>query len=478
MKSQLDLLNAHITPTLFKLAAPIMFGALLQTCYTMTDMFWVGRLGDRPVAAVGSIGLLLYFTQSVFAACRIGGQTYTGQSLGAKRLDHARSYAAEALRLTIWIALTFSLILLTLRGPIISIFGLNDAETLQAAHEYFIIIASGLAISVTPQILSSLMTSTGDSRTPFAITALGLIANMILDPLFIFVFHMGVKGAALATLLSQALQLITYYWRCHKHELFHQQRFLIPKFNKDAVEILKLGLPTAVQQIFFSGISIVIARLVANFGDMAVAAQRIGINVESISYAGAEGFTLALSSMMAQNYGARNYYRVKRVYRTGFLLICGLSAITSLLLFFFNRQFAQLFLSNPEAIDFCADYLRIQSYTQVTMNFEIMVAGAFAALGNTIIPSATIISIMIMRVPIAIFLSQTSMKTSGIWWAISGTCALMGLCLAFFFEIYKRHALDENPYGSVRRRLITRMRRQKLEEQALQAAQQETPPSR
>lgn len=440
----LDLLTSKITPTLFTLAAPIMLGALLQTCYTMTDMFWVGRLGDQSVAAVGTIGMLLWFTQGILTAPKVGGQIFTGQQLGAGSLSDAREYVTASLRLTLYISTFLALILLIFHSPILSIFALNEAVTQKAASDYLWVVSAFLPISALPLMCSALMTSSGNSKTPFMITALGLISNMILDPLLILVFKMGVAGAAIATILSQAMQLLCYYSICRTKDLYRGINIFKWRFGLNSKQILKLGIPSSILNVFYSGVAIAIARIVASFGDMAIAAQRIGINVESISYAGAEGFTLALSSMLAQNYGAKNFSRSKRIYKIGYTLIAIFSVFTTLILFFIGPDFATLFLSQPDAIRHGSSYLKILSISQIFMNVEIMVVGAFSALGNTIIPTIVVVICMLLRIPMALIFSAGPLEVSGIWWAITISTLLKGTILTLLFHFFKKKKLSDN----------------------------------
>ena len=438
----LDLLTAKITPTLYALAAPIMLGALLQTCYTMTDMFWVGRLGDQAVAAVGTVGILIWFCQSVLNAPKVGGQIFTGQQLGAGNLAEAKEYTTASIRLTLIMSTILTLILLIFHHPVLSIFALNEEVTRQAASDYLWVISIFLPISSLPMLFSTLMTASGNSKTPFKITAMGLISNMLLDPLFILVFNMGTAGAAFATILSQALQLLAYYIICHKQDLYKGIKVFRWRFGAQSKLILKLGIPSSILNVFFSGVAISVSRIVASFGDMAIAAQRIGVNVESISYAGAEGFTLALSSMLAQNYGAKNYERSEKIYRTGYLLISIFSIFTTLFLFLAGPLFASLFLAQPEAISHASNYLRILSLSQIFMNVEIMLVGAFSALGNTIIPTIVVVSCMLLRIPLAIILSSTTLAASGIWWAITISTILKGLILTLLFHFFRKKKLS------------------------------------
>ncbi|MDO5732169.1 MAG: MATE family efflux transporter [Eubacteriales bacterium] len=440
---ELNLLEGDILSSIFRLSAPIMLGALLQTVYTMTDMFWVGRLGDLEVASVGTCGMILWFTQGLLNAPKVGGQVFTGQSLGAQQLKSARKYCRNSLQLTALFSLAISLVLLIGRYQVRAIFDFSNPVTQASFMDYYLVVIGGLIFTALPPMCASLLTASGDTRTPFIVTLIGLGTNMLLDPLMILHFSWGVRGAAIATICSQALQVFIYYLYIHRRELFTKMRPLSLLDSNACREILKLGAPSSLMNIFYAGTSIALARIVSGFGDMAIAGQRIGTNVESISYSGAEGFALALSALLAQNYGAKQYRRSREIYRKGLFLIFLFSCFTSFLLFFFGRNFAQLFLSQPESIEHCSNYLRILSYSQLFMNLEIILVAAFAALGNTFTPAVIVTFIMFLRVPIAYFLSRTNLGATGIWWSISGTSMMKGAILYLIFDQFQRRRLRE-----------------------------------
>lgn len=442
---ELDLLKGRILPTLIKLAMPIMATSFVGLAYTMTDMYWVSSLGERAVAAVGTGGTLFWLVDSFFTIPRIGGQVLAGQALGAGDREEARGWARTALRLGYLLAAVFTLVVLLFKGPLTSIFQFNDPETIRWTETYLWIVGLGLLARVGGRIYSALLTASGNSFTPFVVFVTGLVFNMVLDPLFIRVLKWDIAGAALATLLSELTSFILLLWAVRRNDLLSKlSLFRGPVDLRRLKPMVKLGLPVSARSVVHSSVSIFISRIIVRFGDLAVAAQRLGVQVESLSWMTADGFAAAVNAFMAQNFGAKKHDRVRRGYWTGFWLVSILCLLTTLILFFLAQPITQLFFKDPEAILHSVDYLRIIALSQLMMGILILVSSAFAALGQSLIPSVIEMSLMAARIPLASFLAGTALGAKGIWWSFTLTTNLAGLILIVLFPIYMRRHQD-NP---------------------------------
>jgi Na+-driven multidrug efflux pump len=162
----------------------------------------------------------------------------------------------------------------------------------------------------------------------------------------------------------------------------------------------------------------------------------------------ADGFAAAVNAFMAQNFGAQKHDRVRRGYWTGLWLVAAFCLMTTLVLFFLGQPITELFFKDPEAIAHSVDYLRIIALSQLMMGLLILVSSAFASLGQSLIPSVIEMSLMAVRIPLAIFLAGTVLGVSGIWWSFTITTNVAGLILIVLFPIYmKRH--KDNPLMGV-----------------------------
>ena len=204
-----NLTKGPILKTLTKLAVPIMASSFLGTLYNITDMAWIGLLGSKAVAGVGVGGMFTWFSQGLASMSRMGGQVQVAQCIGRGDKEEAHKYAQTAVQLATLMGLLFAAVMLLFLHPLVGFFQLQDPEALQAALSYTKIACGLIVFSFLTLTLTGIYTAQGDSKTPFIANFIGLVTNMILDPLLILglgpVNKFGVNGAAIATVSAQAI---------------------------------------------------------------------------------------------------------------------------------------------------------------------------------------------------------------------------------------------------------------------------------
>lgn len=220
--------------------------------------------------------------------------------------------------------------------------------------------------------------------------------------------------------------------------MFHQFKIISKPDTNTIKEVVLIGLPIGVQSMMFTGISMILSRIVASFGDTAIAVQKIGGNIESISWMTSEGFSSAVNTFLAQNHGAGNKSRVKKGYKVSMLVVMGWGTLTSILLVFFPAPLFRIFINEPETIAMGVSYLQIIGYSQFFMCMEMATQGAFAGVGKTVPPSLVSIGFNLLRIPSSLFLITTPLLLNGVWWSISITSVLKGFILVIWFLFYLR----------------------------------------
>lgn len=443
MRRSVNLLEGPILPSLSKLALPIMATSFIQMAYNLTDMFWIGRLGSGAVAAVGSAGMYPWFANGFSAIARMGGQVRAGYALGAKNEDEAVRSIESSLQLGILMGITYGAIAIIFASPLIGFFQLNDAQVVADAEAYMRFTSGGIIFSFLNTILSGLVTAMGNSRISFLATATGLVANMILDPVLIFGIgpfpKMRVMGAAIATVFAQSLVTMIFVLCIYKEEKLFRKARLFKTFDKeDMASIIRIGVPTGVQTMVAAGISMIIARMIAGFGDGAVAVQKIGVQIESISWMTADGFSTSVNAFMAQNLGARNKKRIVSGCKIAFGISIIWGSVCSLVLIAFPKEIFGFFISEQDIIRLGAGYLQILGISQVFMCVELTFAGVFAGLGKTAPPSVSSGALTLARIPMAYALMHTVLGLDGIWWSLTISGILKGIILFTWFVIYFR----------------------------------------
>lgn len=444
MDKRIDFLNGSIGKTLLKLALPLMATSLIQMAYNMSDMIWIGRLGAGAVAAVGVAGMFTWLSNGLVTLARTGGQVRVGHSLGAGEVTKAAQYAQASLHLCISLSVIYSFILLAFAPQLIHFFKLSEGQVIADAEIYLRIVGAGMPLVFFTQIMTAFLTVSGNSKTPFRINAVGLIVNIILDPLFIFGFGpipaMGAAGAGVATVTGQFLVAIQFLFAAlqDKHLFCHVRFFSKPDLEKIG-DIFQLSLPAALQNILFPLIAMVISRMVASFGDAAIAVQKVGSQIESVSWVIADGFSVAVNSFMAQNWGAKNLNRAKKGFFTALFFMSIWGIFTTGLLYFLAVPIFRVFIPDPSVTAMGVEYLQILSYSQMFMCWQIMIVGAFAGLGHTLTPSLVCSTFTAARIPMAMLLTTTTLGLCGIWWSISLSSIIQGvLCLLMFLLLLKK----------------------------------------
>lgn len=449
MKKNIDLLNGPVASSLTRLALPIMATSLVQMAYNLTDMLWIGRIGSNSVAAVGAAGMYMWLSNGVSTLAKMGGQVNVAHSLGSGKTDLAAKYASNAIQLTAFLGVLYGLICLVFADPLISFFKLNSSSVIADAKIYLQITCGLVLFSFLNQTFTGILTAAGNSKASFLATTCGLVINIVMDPVLIFGFgpipRMGVAGAAIATVLAQLVVTFLFLYFVSKDTVVFRHIHIKAKPEKAYLSaLIKIGLPTALQGMLFTGISMILARMVAGYGDAAIAVQKVGSQIESISWMTAEGFAASINSFIAQNHGAGNRNRIRKGYKSAMGIVFVWGAFCTFLLIVCPTPIFRAFIPEAAILPMGIDYLKILGVSQLFMSVEIATAGAFAGLGRTIPPSITGITLTAARIPFAMLLAHTALGLNGIWWSITISSILKGIVLVLWFYKYLRKEVNHN----------------------------------
>lgn len=442
MKKYVNLLDGPILSSLARLSIPIMATSFIQMAYNMIDMIWIGRLGANAVASVGAAGMYMWLSNGLATLAKMGGQIKVAQSLGAKDNKKASRYAQSALQMGILFGVVFSIITIIFANPMIDFFKLNNEVVINDAKIYLIITCGLSLFSFVNQIFAGIFTAMGNSKTAFIATSVGLIINIILDPVLIFgigfIKPMRVAGAGFATVVAQAVVMILFITACKKDNIVFDKIKIVSKpYIEECKIIFKLGYPAALQSMIFSIIAMVVARIIAFWGDSAVAIQKVGAQIESISWMTAEGYSGALNSFVAQNYGANNLNRIKKGFNVSVLVMLVWGSITTMALVFFPEMIFKIFITEKEVVKQGIDYLIILGVSQIFMCMEYTCLGAFNGLGKTFLPATLCAVLTSFRIPLALIFSKY-FGLNGVWIAMTFTSILRGTILYIWFKIFIR----------------------------------------
>ncbi len=441
-ESQYDLTSGDILKKLLLVAVPIMGTQLMQMSYNLTDMFWLGRFGNGSdaVASSGTAGMFMWLSMAFLMIGRMGAEIGVAQSRGRGDIDSAICYAQNSIFLAALLGSFYGLVLNFFRGPLVGFFNIQEAHVAKDTRDYLAIVAMAMPLNFISSAIVGAFNASGNSGTPFIVNAVGLVANMILDPLFIFGFNMGIRGAAVATLLAQAISfsMMLLAMLLTKNRPFAHFRFFVKPSSVHINRILKWSIPIGLESMLFTGMSMVTARFVASFGATATATSKVGSQIESLSWLIGGGFGSALTAFMGQNFGAKKWKR----FRSGFALSAGVmlvwGVVITAVIFFCAAFLFSIFLPDTDILPMGVSYLHILALCQLPQCFEAVSGSAFKGSGRTIPPTIVSITSNVIRVVLAFFLSKTALGLKGIWIAISLTAALRGSCSFIWGLLYVR----------------------------------------
>lgn len=441
---QQDLTTGHITGRLLQFALPMMLGNLLQQLYNVADTLIVGRfLGADALAAVGSsYTLMTFLTSALLGLCMGGGAVFSIQfgRRDAERLKHSVSLAflltaAVALLLNLGAVCWLDGILRLLRAP---------AQVTGLMRDYLKIILWGIGATFLYNFFACLLRSVGNSTIPLLFLGGAAILNIALDLLFVLQFHWGVRGAAAATVIAQALSgagLAVYTLTA-----FPQLRVSKRHLKWDRVilrDIASLSLLTCVQQSIMNFGILMVQGLVNSFGPVIMAAFAAAVKIDSFAYMPVQDFGNAFSTFIAQNYGAGEKERIRKGIRSAAacsMVFCLAVSATVCLL---ARPLMGLFVSPAETQIIAAGmrYLRIEASFYCGIGLLFLLYGFYRAIQK---PGVSVVLTVISlgtRVALAYALSAIpSIGVTGIWVSVPIGWLLADLAGIFFYPFLSRRA--------------------------------------
>ncbi|MDR3085484.1 MAG: MATE family efflux transporter, partial [Christensenellaceae bacterium] len=309
-----SLTEGGILNRILMVALPIMGTTLLQMAYNLTDMFWLGRLGGASVAATGTAGMYMWLSVSFMMFGRMGAEIGVSQNKGRGDLISAQAYAQGGIFVAACLGLLYGLSMFLFRGPLIDVFNIQEQSVASDAKLYLSIVSVGIPFDFLGMATVGIFNAMGNSRLPFYFSIICVGLNIVLDPIFIFVLNLGVAGAALATVAAQitgGLLAILALTVLKQRPFPHFRLFSLPKpaFLK---QIFLWATPVVIENFLFTSLTMLVSRLINGFGSDVMAANRIGSQIESLTWLIGGGFSSALTAFTGQNFGAGKWSRIHK----------------------------------------------------------------------------------------------------------------------------------------------------------------------
>lgn len=416
--------EGNILRSLTSLAFPIIMANILQTMYQLIDTFWLGRLGANAVAAVSLSFPILFLILALGGGLTLAGTVLVSQYKGAgnqKMIDYSSSQ-------TVFVVFIISIFLAALgffaAGPMMKLVGAGP-EIYQDSVTYFQVSSLGFVFLFLFFVFQSLMRGIGNVIFPMFIVLGTVFLNLLLDPLFIFGYGpipgYGVAGAAVASIFTQALSALAGMLVLFRGKKGIRIHFSQMKFDfKWTRKLFELGLPAGLDQSTRAGAMTVMVMLVTGFGSEMVAAYGVGARILSLVIIPALGFSIATTSLVGQNIGAKQIKRAEAIGNlSSKIAFFGLTAV-GIIFFIFAESIIAFFVPNdPEVIKGGALFIKIMAPSFGLLGIQQVMNGVFNGAGFTKASMMlSVFSLWIIRFPLAYMLShKTGLGPAGIYWS-------------------------------------------------------------
>ncbi len=422
MQSVKNMTSGSPLRILFSFALPLMVGNVFQQLYTLVDSMVVGnKLGLSALAAIGNGEWLNWLVLSLIQGFTQGFSIRLAQNFGANDIEKLKKTYATSLKLSVLCTAGILCFAFAILSPVLRLLNTPD-EIFPTTVTYLSVIFAGIPIVMAYNFLASVLRALGDSKTPLKAMIVASLCNIALDLLFVMVFEWGVAGAALATLIGQAVSAVICYLSLRKIEIIRTEKSQ-RRFDKSiAVKLLKLAMPFAFQNVIISVGGLVVQFVINGYGVLYIAGFTATNKLYGILEIAAISYGFALTTYVGQNYGARQIKRITKGVHTGALMGIATSAVISAAMFVFGSYIVGAFISseNPSdaaaAIDIAYHYLCIMAAFLPILYLLHIYRSSLQGLGDTVMPMVSGGAELVMRITTIIFLPML-IGTEGLFWA-------------------------------------------------------------
>ena len=378
--------SASIKKAVASLAIPTVISQLVTMIYNLADTFFVGMMGDPDkVAAVSLVFPAFILLNAISNLFGVGGSSVISRFLGAGKPEKARRASAFCVYASIFVTLLLSLAVLVFKSPILRLLGANkDTEGFASDYIIWVLVAGGVP-TVLGMVLGNLVRSEGGAKQASIGMSMGGILNMVLDPIFILPLRMGVKGAAIATMLSNCvtvLYFLLYLYRVRGKTVISVNPATIIMERRMVLSVASVGLPASLQAILSMVSNIVLNNLVSGYGSAALAAVGIVKKIDIIPMNVTTGISQGVLPFIGYNYAARRFDRVRKINRFTRILAVGFSLLCIATFEALAEKIVGLFIADAETIRLGAAFLRILCLTTPMMAISYLITTMFQAMGQ------------------------------------------------------------------------------------------------
>ncbi len=424
------ILKGDIQKALLTLSIPIIINNFIQTLFNLADAFWVGRISPTHFAATSFVWPVNFLFISIGIGISIAGTSLLSQLVGANRMEEAKEYASQIMVISVIIALCFTLIGYIISPYIIGAMGAKG-ELATLSNIYLRITFLDLVFLFLYFNINSIMNSQGNTVTPTILSGGAAILNIILDPIFIFTLDWGIAGAAWATFVSRGLLAIVGIFLIFSDNNKIEPNFKNFKFNKDILkDVVRVGFPSSIGSAGAAIGFMVLNVFVVSYGTATLAAFGMVNRITSMVMQFSQGIGAALTSVVGQNIGAKQYDRVNLAFKKAGKIAVTIGVVGCIILISLDEQLIAFFIQaedDPSVISQGISFLRYISLSMPFLGLFSVFQGLYQGSGNTKFSmSMEIGRLWGLRIPmILMFKYLTDVGATGIWFSMSASNLLV-----------------------------------------------------
>ncbi|GMO31339.1 MAG: MATE family efflux transporter [Termitinemataceae bacterium] len=425
-------------------AIPMMIGMLVFIVYNLVDMLFIGMLDDPNLIAAVTLAMPLFtLTMGLSGIFGIGAGTYISRLLGEKNYLMAKNVSAFVCYSVIGIGIIVTALGFIFLKPILAVLG-TQAGTFNPTRDYAIIFIAGFIPIMLSFALGQIVRAEGAAKVSMMGNVIGTVSNIILDPIFIFLFGWGLKGAAFATVLSYLLAALFYVFYLTQKSKFLSLKLSDFKINKEiAKPIFSIGLPAFLQDAVVIAVSLVQNNLAAAYGDIFIAVIGVILKVGMLPRALARGLCMGVQPLLGYNFASLNIERLKKIMKLTALYSTVLGAVIFLGLFIAGANVLKAFIKDADIIALGTPFLRISLVSFLTYGITFLFTSLFQATGIAKPAFAMSLTLLYIFLPVLLFANYT-IGIRGYAWALPLTDILTMILGVILYQINRKKIMAHN----------------------------------
>ncbi|MCI5674916.1 MAG: MATE family efflux transporter [Ezakiella sp.] len=452
MNKRVDMLNGPLLGPVILFALPLMLTSILQLLFNAADIIVIGKFSTQEaLAAVGSTGPVINLTVNIFIGISIGASVIMGKYLGARDFENSQL----TLHTSILISVIGGFMVMALgyfaSGQILAMMNTPE-EVLKLATLYLKIYFLGMPGAMVFNFGSSLLRSAGDTRSPLYFLAFSGVVNVVLNLILVIYFKMGVAGVAIATAVSQYVSAALIIISLMKGDQVMKLDLKKLKISWNLVgDMLKIGIPAGLQGALFSISNIMIQSTINRFGSAVMAGNTAAGNIEGFVYMGMNAIYQAALSFTSQNMGAKQYHRIRDIYKTTMLVVTGIGLVMGMGSYFLGNHLLKLYTNDAEVIMYGLERLSVVAFYYALCGLMDVQVGVLRGMGYSISPMIiSLIAVCGLRIVWILFAFPLNPTRLMVYWSYPVTWIAAAIPL---FILYRRgiKKLDNNIAAEVAR---------------------------